>query len=122
MVSSACGIDMCAPLDFKRREGWPVVGVRFMLMLCCGILLLLIHLSPHLKSTVVTNQDCEDQFQKIVKNVSRRCISYIEIVPFYRRTHADTNYTMAPSGNRQPRLMLRISQSHAAAIRGASRR
>lgn len=30
-----------------------------MLMLCCGILLLLIHLSPHLKSTVAANFDFE---------------------------------------------------------------
>jgi hypothetical protein len=43
MVSSACSIDMCSPLDVKRREAWPVGGVRFMLMLCRRILLLLIH-------------------------------------------------------------------------------
>ena len=57
MVSCACGIHMCSPLDVKRLEAWPVVEMRFMLMLCCGILLLLIHLSPHLKSTVAANPD-----------------------------------------------------------------
>lgn len=45
VVSSACGIDMCSPLEVKRREARPILRAHYMFMLR-RILLLLIHLSP----------------------------------------------------------------------------